>query len=132
MSLERATWWLVVGACARFLVIDASRLEFVVCGAFSVTRQTRVRRVSSLLPRASFFNSYGQQQQQQQAWQWYIMMATRATRAAARAATNVAKRVGNKKGIASNKQTAPMQTAPRTAHRAIAKHTNDKRITVVG
>jgi predicted DsbA family dithiol-disulfide isomerase len=76
------------------------------------------------------FNSYAQQQQQ--AWQWYIVMATRATRAAARAATNVAKRVGNKKGIASNKQTAPMQTAPRTAHRAIAKHTNDKRITLVG
>ena len=86
------------------------------------------------------FNSYGQQQQQQ-AWQWYIIMATRATRAAARAATNVAQNKGRQqerqqyimqRKIASNKQPAPTQTAPRTAHIAIAKHTNDKRITVVG
>ena len=130
MSLERATWWLVVGACARFF---GNRCVAVgVCGLWGVFCHTPDEGSAGFIVVATriVFNSYAQQQQQ--AWQWYIVMATRATRAAARAATNVAKRVGNKKGIASNKQTAPMQTAPRTAHRAIAKHTNDKRITVVG
>jgi len=118
------------------LVIDASRLERVVCGGFLPHGRRRfggchAHRFQQLRTTAAAAGvamvHYDGNKSNKSGSTSGNKRGTKQRSATRKAAIHNAT-----KKLQATKQPAPTQTAPRTAHIAIAKHTNDKRITVVG